>query len=49
LATKKTAVKPTGNDKTDPRPVISSIAQAMLARYGSLVKDKSGAVRLVRA
>lgn len=38
----------TGYDKTDRRPIISAVAQAMLAKYGSLVKSKSGAVRLVR-
>ena len=39
----------TGYDKTDRRPIISAVAQAMLAKFGSLVKSKSGAVRLVRA
>jgi len=34
--------------KTDSRPVISHVAQAMLAKYGSLVSGGSGAVRLVR-
>lgn len=38
----------TGYDKRDTRPVISQVAQAMLAKYGSLLKSKSGAVRLVR-
>ena len=38
----------TGYDKTDRRPIISAVAQAMLAKYGSQVKSKSGAVRLVR-
>ena len=38
----------TGYDKTDRRPVISPVAQALLAKYGSLLKSKSGAVRLVR-
>jgi hypothetical protein len=28
--------------------VISHVAQALLAKYGSLLKSKSGAVRLVR-
>jgi len=39
----------TGYDKTDRRPVLSQVAQAMLAKYGSLIKSGSGAVRLVRA
>ena len=38
----------TGYDKTDRRPVISQVAQSMLAKFGSLVGGKSGAVRLVR-
>ena len=38
----------TGYDKSDTRPVISHVAQALLAKYGSLLKSKSGAVRLVR-
>jgi hypothetical protein len=36
-------------DKDDRRPVISRVAQAMLAKYGSLLEGRSGAVRLVRA
>ncbi|MBA4148640.1 MAG: hypothetical protein H0X66_11050 [Verrucomicrobia bacterium] len=36
-----------GYSKTDVRPIISHVAQAMLIKYGALVK-KSGAVRLVR-
>lgn len=39
----------TGYDKADRRPVISAITQAMLAKYGALIKSKSGAVQLVRA
>jgi hypothetical protein len=39
----------TGYDKKDTRPVISHLAQAMLAKYGSLLKSGSGAVRLVRS
>ena len=39
----------TGYDKNDTRPIISAVAQAMLAKYGSLLKSKSGAVKLVRA
>lgn len=39
----------TGYDKSDTRPVISHVAQAMLAKLGSLLKSRSGAVRLTRA
>ncbi len=39
----------TGYDKTDRRPIISHVAQAMLGKFGSLIKSRSGAVRLVRA
>jgi hypothetical protein len=35
--------------KSDTRPIISHVAQAMLAKYGSLVSGGSGAVRLTRA
>lgn len=38
----------TGYSKTDVRPIISHVAQAMLAKYGVLVKSKSGAVPLTR-
>lgn len=38
----------TGYDKTDTPPVIARVAQAMLAKLGSLLKAKSGAVNLVR-
>jgi hypothetical protein len=38
----------TGYDKADTRPVVPKIAQAMLAKYGSLLSARSGAVRLVR-
>ena len=38
----------TGYDKTDRRPVLSQVAQAMLAKYGALFSAKSGVVRLVR-
>jgi hypothetical protein len=41
-----TAGKTTVYDKTDTRPVISPVAQAMLIKFGSLVNGKSGAVRL---
>jgi hypothetical protein len=39
----------TGYDKGDKRPVISPAAQALLAKLGSLLKSRSGAVRLTRA
>lgn len=39
----------TGFDKSDTRPVISHVAQALLAKFGVLIKSKSGTVRLVRA
>jgi hypothetical protein len=35
--------------KSDPRPVISRVAQAMLSKFGAPVEGGSGAVRLVRA
>jgi hypothetical protein len=35
-------------DKKDRRPVISHLAQAMLAKYGSALKSGSGMVRLQR-
>jgi hypothetical protein len=38
-----------GFDKNDTPPVISHVAQAMLAKFGALVKSRSGSVRLVRA
>ena len=38
----------TGYDKTDRRPVLSQLAQVMLAKYGSQISAKSGAVRLMR-
>ena len=38
----------TGYDKSDTRPVISPVAQAMLAKLGALIKSRGGAVRLVR-
>ena len=43
-----TGTEQTGYDKSDKRPVISHVAQAMLAKLGSLLKSRSGAVRLVR-
>ena len=38
----------TGYDKTDKRPIIPAVVQALLAKFGSLTKAKSGAVKLVR-
>ena len=38
----------TGYSKTDVRPILSHVAQAMLAKYGVLVKSKSGSVPLTR-
>ncbi len=38
----------TGYDKTDRRPIISPVAQALLDKFGSMIKSGSGAVRLVR-
>ena len=38
----------TGYDPKDRRPIISHVAQAMLAKLGSLLRGRSGAVRLVR-
>lgn len=38
----------TGYDKRDRRPIISHVAQALLAKFGSLIRNRSGAVRLVR-
>jgi hypothetical protein len=35
--------------KSDTRPIISHVAQAMLAKFGALMSDGSGPVRLVRA
>jgi hypothetical protein len=35
--------------KSDTRPIICRVAQAMLSKYGALVDGSSGAVRLVRA
>ena len=39
----------TGYDKSDTRPVLSRVAQVMLAKYGSQISAKSGAVKLIRA
>ena len=37
-----------GYSKTDVRPIISHVAQAMLGKYGALIKSRSGAVLLRR-
>ena len=42
------SAKQTGYDKSDRRPIISHVAQAMLAKFGSLINSGSGAVALVR-
>ena len=39
----------TSYSKDDTRPVLSRVAQAMLAKYGALIQGGSGSVRLVRA
>ena len=39
----------TGYDKTDTRPVIPPMVQALLARFGTLIKSRSGSVRLLRS
>jgi len=39
----------TSYDKSDTRPIISRVAQAMLVKFGALVEGGSGSVRLVRA
>ncbi len=38
-----------GYDKADKRPVISGIAQSLLAKLGVLLNRRSGVVRLVRS
>ena len=38
----------TGYDKTDRRPILSQVAQVMLAKYGSQISAHSGTVRLMR-
>jgi hypothetical protein len=35
--------------KSDLRPIVSAVAQAMLSKFGALVDGGSGAVRLIRA
>ena len=48
LKYENTSTTQIGYDKKDTRPVISHIAQAMLAKYGQLLRSRSGNVRLVR-
>jgi hypothetical protein len=38
----------TGYNKSDTRPIIPKLVQAMLAKFGALTKGKSGAVKLIR-
>ena len=38
----------TSYSKEDTRPIVSRVAQAMLAKYGALIQGGSGSVRLVR-
>jgi len=49
LKYENTGTTQTGYDKSDTRPVISHVAQALLAKLGALLKSRSGAVRLIRA
>jgi len=37
------------HNREDARPIISHVVQAMLAKFGSMVKGGSGVVRLMRA
>ena len=34
--------------KFDTRPILSHVAQAMLSKFGSLINERSGSVRLIR-
>ena len=38
-----------GFDKADRRPVISRVAQAMLSKFGVMIRARSGSVRLIRS
>lgn len=38
-----------GYDKSDTRPILPAVVQALLSRFGLLLNRKSGAVRLVRS
>lgn len=44
-----TGTTQTGYHKSDKRPIIPAVVQAMLAKYGSPLRAKSGAVQLTRA
>ena len=37
-----------GYDKRDRKAILSYVTQALLAKYGSLLKSRSGSVRLIR-
>ena len=37
-----------GRGSRSQRPIISHMVQALLARFGALIKERSGVVRLVR-
>jgi hypothetical protein len=39
----------TSYDKSDTRPIISHVAQAMLSKFGVLLSESGGSVRLVRS
>ena len=41
-------VNQTSFDKSDRRPVLTQLAQVMLAKYGSQISTKSGSVKLMR-
>ena len=49
LKYQNTGTSQTGYDKSDRRQIISPVAQAMLAKYGALIKSTSGVVSLLRA
>jgi hypothetical protein len=49
IASTWTDVSGTTYNKRDTRPVITHVAQAMLMKYGALIKTRSGSVRLTRA
>ena len=44
-----TSTDGTRYSKWDTRQIISHVAQAMLAKYGALIRQRSGPVRLTRA
>ena len=45
----QTSAVKTAYDKTDTRPIIPRVVQAMLLKYGSMFGGRSGAVNLTRA